>query len=137
MRPCRHHTLSSPQLSLDPAPSPLDAVIRTSDFSERHHRTVQAPTEAVWAAATSVTPAEIRLLTPLMRVRSLPRVLSGRRRKSLTADDASFLDVFEEEGFVELHRDACVTGGRAVAIYGAVGRLWSPTCESPLPLGNA
>jgi hypothetical protein len=133
----RHHTLPSPQPSLDLAPSPLDAFVRTSDFSERHHRMVLAPAGAVWAAATSVTPAEIRLLTPFMRVRSLPQVLTGRREKSLTVDDASFLDVFEAEGFVALHRDASVANGRAVAIYGAVGRFWSPTRNSPLPLEDA
>jgi hypothetical protein len=98
---------------------------------------VLAPAGAVWAAATSVTPAEIRLLTPLMRVRSLPQAVTGRREKSLTLHDASFLDVFEAEGFVALHRDASVANGRAVAIYGAVGRFWSPTRNSPLPLEDA
>ena len=137
MRHRRHHTLASPQPSLDPAPSPLDAFIRNSDFCERHHRTVQAPAQAVWAAATSVTPAEIRLLTPLMTVRSLPQVLTGRRRKSLTADGASFLEVFEREGFIELYHDPGVTGGRAVTIYGAAGRFWSPTHNSPVPLDDA
>ena len=137
LRHRRHHTLTSPPLSLDPAPSRLDAFIRTPDFSERHHRTVPAPAEAVWTAATKVTSAEIRLLTPLMTVRSLPQVLSGRRRKSLTADGAPFLEVFEEEGFIELHRDPRVTGGRAVAIYGAAGRFWSPTHNSPVPLDDA
>ena len=136
LRPRRQHTLTSPPLSLRPAPSPLDAFIGTPDFSERHHRTVQAPAEAVWTAATSVTPAEIRLLTPLMTVRSLPQILTGRRTKLLTADAAPFLEVFEEEGFVELYRDAGVTGGRAVAIYGAAGRFWSPTDNSPVPLDD-
>lgn len=129
--------MTSPHPSLDPARSRLDSFIGTPDFSERHHRTVHAPADVVWAAATSVTVAEIRLLTPLMTLRSLPQVLTGRRRKSLTVDDASFLDVFEEEGFVELHRDAGVTDGRALAIYGAAGRFWSPTRNSPVPLDDA
>lgn len=126
---------------LDPPPDPgrsgLDAFIATPDFSERHHRTVQAPADVVWAAALAVTPAEIRLLTPFMTLRSLPQLLTGRRRRSLTVADASFLDVFEQEGFVELHRDAGVTDGRALAIYGAAGRFWSPTRNSPTPLDDA
>lgn len=122
---------------LDPAPSRLDAFSRTPDFSERHERTVEAPADAVWAAATAVTPAEIRLLAPLMAVRSLPKVLARRRPESPAVDDGSFLEVFEREGFVELHRDAGVTDGRAVAIYGAAGRFWSPTRNAPVPLADA
>ena len=122
---------------LDPAPSRLDAFSRTPHFSERHERTVEAPADAVWAAATAVTPAEIRLLAPLMATRSLPKVLAGRRPKSPAVDGGSFLEVFEREGFVELHRDAGVTDGRAVAIYGAAGRFWSPTRNAPVALGDA
>ena len=131
------HLMTLPRPPLSPPQSPLDAFIWTPDFSERHHRQVQAPADAVWAAAMSVTAAEIRLLAPLMTLRSLPQVLTGRRRKSLTAGDASFLDVFEKEGFIELHRDAAVTDGRALAIYGAAGRFWSPTQNSPRPLHDA
>ena len=121
------------QRPLSAVQSRLDAFLPTPDFSERHDRTVQAPAEDVWSAATSVTPAEIRLLTPLMTLRSLPHILSGRRR-SFSEGDASFLDVFEQEGFVALHRDEGVAAGRAVVIYGAAGRFWSPTRNSPWPL---
>ena len=117
----------------------LDAFIPNPDFSERHQRTVQAPAEAAWEAAISVTPAEIRLLAPLMAVRSLPHLLTGRRTKphDRGTDDVSFLDVFEKEGFLQLHRDTGVADGQAVTIYGAAGRFWSPTGNAPVPLDDA
>jgi hypothetical protein len=85
----------------------------------------------------SVTPAEIQLLAPFMALRSLPRVLAGRRGGSPRKDDASFLAVFEREGFLRLRRDTSVAGGRAVAIYGAAGRFWSPIDNAPVPLDDA
>lgn len=115
----------------------LDAVLPAPHFTERHHRTVQASVDVVWAAALSVTPQEIRLLAPFMALRSVPQLLSGRRRRSVRTDDASFLEVFEEEGFVRLHCDPHVTDGRAVAVYGAAGRFWSPSTNTPTPLPDA
>jgi hypothetical protein len=38
-----------------------------------------------------------------MTVRSLPQVVTGRRGQSLKVYDASFLDVFEAEGFPALN----------------------------------
>lgn len=120
--------------------SRLDSFIEAPHFSERHHRTVDAPAGAVWAAATSVTPPEIRLLAPLMALRSLPSVLTDkprRPRRPRRSGDTSFLEVFEREGFIELYRDEQVSDGRAVAIYGAAGRFWSPSGNSPVPLADA
>ena len=120
-----------------PTGNHLDAVLPAPHFTERHHRTVHAPVDVVWAAALSVTPQEIRLLAPLMALRSLPQLVRGTRQRSMRVDDASFIDVFEEEGFVCLRRDAHVTGGRAVALYGAAGRFWSPSANTPTPLADA
>lgn len=129
---------------MTPPPTPqapvggrLDDVLPAPHFTERHHRTVHAPVDVVWAAALSVTPQEIRLLAPLMTLRSLPQLLRGTRQRPMRADDASFIDVFEEEGFVRLRRDAHVTDGRAVALYGAAGRFWSPSANAPTPLADA
>lgn len=107
------------------------------DFTERHSRTVQAPAEVVWAAATSVTPAEIRVLGPLMALRSFPRVLTKGRTRVRRPGDAPFLEAFEAEGFVELHRDERVADGRAVALYGAAGSFWSPAGNSPVHLADS
>lgn len=113
------------------------AFITDPHFSERHQRTVHAPVGAVWAAATSVTPEEIRLLAPLMAVRYLPHVLTGRVTRSPRAEGASFLDVFEAQGFLPLRHDTSVIDGRAVTVYGAAGRFWSLTGNAPVPLGDA
>ncbi len=72
-----------------------------------------------------------------MALRSLPQVLTGKPRRPPRADDTSFLEVFEEEGFIELYRDEQVSNGRAVAIYGAAGRFWSPSGNFPVPLADA
>lgn len=118
-----------------PPPSRLlDAVLPHPHFVERHHRTVDAPAADVWAAATAVTPGQIRVLGPLMALRSLPAVLTGRRQVTRRAAETSFLTVFQEEGFVELHRDERVADGRAGAVYGAAGRFWSLSANAPVPL---
>jgi hypothetical protein len=85
----------------------------------------------------SVTPAEIRLLAPFMAIRSIPGLLKGQRLDTLRADHAPFLEVFQQEGFVELYRDDHVAEGRAVAVYGAAGRFWSLSDNSPTPLADA
>lgn len=128
--------MTSRPASVSPAPTPLDAFLPRPDFAELHRRRVPAPAEAVWAAATSVTPAEIRLLRPLMTLRTLPRALAGGRLQPRTPDDAPFLDVFEEEGFVELRHDDRVIDGAAVVVYGAAGRFWSPAGNAPVPLAG-
>ncbi|MCY7401311.1 MAG: hypothetical protein LH477_10175 [Nocardioides sp.] len=117
--------------------SRLDAILPQPHFVERHQRAVHAPADVVWEAALSVTRREIRLLAPFMALRSLPQLVTGRRQRSLRDDDATFIEVFEDEGFVELHRDAQVTDGHAAAVYGAAGRFWSPSADAPVPLGDA
>lgn len=111
----------------------LDELLGTGDFVERHRRVVRAPAGLVWAAATAVTPGEIRLLAPFMAVRSLPKLLR-RRDFSLHTGRTPFLEVFQEQGFVELHRDPVLVDGRACAVYGAAGRFWSPAGNQPVPL---
>lgn len=116
--------------------TPLDKVMPEPHFTERHTRTVQAPIDLVWAAATALTPGEIRVAGPLMALRSLPRVLKERRLPGRGPDAASFLEVFEREGFIELSRDSVVQDGRASVVYGGAGRFWSPSDNSPLPLAD-
>ena len=122
--------MTSPRAPQTGTANDLDAVLPAPHFTERHQRTVHAPVDVVWAAALSVTPREIRLLAPFMALRSLPQLLSGKRQPSMRADDASFIEVFEEEGFVRLHCDPHVTDGRAVVLYGAAGRFWSPSANT-------
>lgn len=123
--------------SVAAARHPLDDHLPDPHFVERHRRTVDAPVEAVWAAALAVTPAEIRLLAPFMALRSLPRVLAGDRPRSLRQDRTPFLEAFEGEGFVELQREENLPEGRAVVVYGAAGRFWSVRDNAPAALADA
>lgn len=128
----------TPRAARETAASPLDDVLPRPHFTERHSRTVEAPADVVWAAATTVTSAEIRVLGPLMTLRSLPRLLrEGRRADAHPRVDTPFLEVFEQEGFVELHRDRQVTDGRAVVVHGGAGRFWSPSGNAPVRLDDS
>lgn len=109
----------------------LDHALPRPRFAEVHRRTVDLPIDQVWPAALSVTAQEIRTLGPLMALRGLPRTLLGRRAVS-AADPLPLLDVFQREGFVLLRRDEQPVDGRAVVLFGAAGRFWSPTGNSPL-----
>lgn len=42
------------------------------------------------------------------------------------------LEAMQAQGFVELHRDAEPAHGRALALYGAAGRFWSPAGNQPV-----
>lgn len=128
--------MTTPRPHAAPA-SPLDAVLPRPHFTERHSRLVHASADVAWAAATSVTPGEVRAVGPLMALRSLPRILVERRVPRRRPGGASFLETFEEGGFVELHRDEHVVDGRAAAVYGAAGMFWSPSGNAPLPLADA
>jgi hypothetical protein len=133
-----HDRCMTPSHPSPAAPSTqLDAVLPQPHFVERHQRTVHASADAVWEAALTVTPREIRLLAPFMALRSLPQLITGRRERSMRSDDASFIEVFKSEGFVELHCEAQVIDGHAAALYGAAGRFWSPSANAPVPLADA
>lgn len=108
----------------------LDQALPRARFAEVHRRTVDLPIDRVWPAALSVTAQEIRTLGPLMALRGLPRTLLGKRAVS-TADPLPLLDVFQREGFVLLRRDERPVDGRALVLFGAAGRFWSPAGNSP------
>jgi hypothetical protein len=122
-----------PDLRSDTAGRGLDRVVGNADFSERHRRVIPASADRVWVAALAVTPQEIRLLAPFMAVRLLPAVVKRRRFSAPLVGPTPILEVFQEQGFVELQRDAGLVDGRAVAVYGAAGRFWSPAGDEPVP----
>lgn len=111
----------------------LDAVLPSARFSERHERLVDRPIEAVWSAVLDVTAAEVRTLGPLMAMRSLPQLVRGRAGRS-SVDRKPLLDMFTGEGFLLLRRDKGPRDGRAVVLFGAAGKFWSLTGNSPVAL---
>lgn len=108
----------------------MEDTLASHPFTERHHRIIDQPIDAVWRACRTVTTREVRLLAPLMALRSLPRVL--RRDAAITMQpELAMLDAFAAEGFVVLRHDHQPTGGHALILFGAAGKFWSPSHNAP------
>lgn len=118
---------SKPQLLDD---LELADVLTKAPFHELHSLIVDLPIEQVWPACLEVTPGEIRLFGPLMKLRDAPKKIFGGAHVH-PAPDLSFLEAFAQEGFVMLRSDSSPVGGRAVAIFGSAGRFWSITNNKP------
>ena len=110
-----------------PRRSLLDEVMRAYDVHEVHSLWAPAPPEAVYAAVQTVTGPEVRLLGPLMAVRTLPARLLGRRPLDGLASGQPLLDAFRDAGFA-------VLGERpgAEVVFGTVARFWR-VLDAPLP----
>lgn len=130
----------------------IDSVLTSPRFSEHHHRVVSLPIEDVWPACQRVSGEEIRLLGPLMKLRNAPRILRGReglvvdQNADAGAEHGSgdgagepepLIDAFLAEGFHLLRSDQAPVGGRAVILFGAVGKFWSPAGNSPVRFESA
>jgi hypothetical protein len=103
----------------------LDEVMPRYDVHERHEIWSSAPPDDAYAAMKTVTPGEIRLLGPMMRLRMLPGRFRGRR---LGGDpDSPVIQAFLNAGFVEL-------GERpgSEIVVGGIGCFWSVSQNIPL-----
>jgi hypothetical protein len=105
----------------------LDEVLPHFDASERHDIVVAAPPEVVFDAVKDVTVRDVRLLTPLMALRGLPRLVKRRRRPRRLPSSAPVLGRLLEVGFVQLGERP----GAEIAV-GAVGRFWRPAGNRPV-----
>jgi hypothetical protein len=105
----------------------LDEVLPHFDASERHDIVVAAPPEVVFDAVKDVTVRDVRLLTPLMALRGLPRLVKRRRRPRRLPSSAPVLGRLLEVGFVQLGERP----GAEIAV-GAVGRFWRPAGNGPV-----
>ena len=115
------------------SPTLVHELLTDAPFRERHSRVIDAPIDAVWAACTEVTIAEVRLISPLMQLRALPaRVRTRHASPRVPAVDQTLLDAFSDEGFVVLRADAQPIGGEASLDFGAAGRFWSVTENQPV-----
>ena len=109
----------------------FDQLLTHNTFEERHTRVIKAPISTVWPQCLQVTAADIRLLGPLLALRGLPARLTGRPAPAASIPKP-LLDVFAAEGFVVLRRDTAPSNGHASLVFGAVGRFWSVTGNSPI-----
>ena len=105
----------------------IDEVMPRYDFREVHDCFVPAEPERAYAAAKTVPAAEIRLLGPLMAIRSLPATIARRRALRPSGRPVPVLDQFLRAGFVLLGERP---GSELVA--GAVGKFWSLSGNQPL-----
>lgn len=98
---------------------PLDEFLREYDVNEVHSARVAAPPADVLAAARSLTPREVRPVSALMAVRTLPAILLRRGSSGSPRLDGPLIDRLRERGFTllaELPDEV---------VLGAVGRFWT------------
>ena len=98
----------------------LDDILPVFRHRERHTTQIETSPEAVWNALHSVSSADLRLTSFLMKVRTLPaRLARGRVPRQVAPANRTFIDSFMEGGFRELHVDAPF-----VLVVGSAGQPW-------------
>ena len=107
-------------------PTLLDGSMPSFDANEVHHIWVPESPEQAYAAVLATTPREVRLMGPLMALRTLPSRLAGRVPSA--KDAATVLDALVQGGFAKLAE----APGREV-VLGVVGRFWRPVGNQPVP----
>jgi len=114
---------------------PFDEILPAAPYRELHRRLVAAPIEDVWPHCLDVSAREVRTLGPLMALRSLPALITGKGAHSASVPRA-LLDVFTDEGFVLLHRDSAPLYGRASIVFGGAGQFWSARNSAPIAFSD-
>ncbi len=109
----------------------LEQILPDARYSELHTLVIDESIDVVWPHCLDVTAAEIRLLGPLMKLRGLPSRLLGKKAPGASGA-GSFIDDFGSNGFTILRRDIEPEHGQASIIFGAAGKFWSVTNNSPL-----
>ena len=89
----------------------IDRYMPEFQFVERHSRLIAAPPEAVWDALLNVSAREVRLLLPLMAIRTL-RFRSSRA-------DRPVIETARRSGFLLLAENPLHE-----IVLGTVGRFW-------------
>ena len=114
----------------------LSAALPRARFKEFHHRTVDRPIADVWPHCLDVQTTEVRTLGPLFALRNLPATITGGTGPLQTSEQ-TMLDVFAAMGFAMLRRDEAPVDGRAVVLFGAAGKFWSPMHNHPTTFDDA
>ncbi len=105
-------------------PTLLEELMPECEHHEVHDLWLDATPEDACRALAEVTGREIRLLLPLMALRSLPALLTGRVDR--LDQSLPVFDLLERAGFVRLAEDP----GREI-VYGVAGRFWKLTRNRP------
>ncbi len=103
----------------------LDKLMPESEHYELHDTWVAASPEDAYRGLLQITGREIRLLGPLMALRKLPALLTGR---TIDSDrNTPVIETLVEGGFIRLDEHP----GREI-IFGVIGRFWKLTQNQPL-----
>ena len=99
----------------------LDDVMPRYEVHERHEIWVPAAPPEAYEAVKAVTAAEVKLIGPLMRLRTF-----GRWSRRLD-EAAPLIRDLEQTGFMHLAERP-----NEEFVYGAIGRFWSPAGNRPI-----
>lgn len=103
----------------------LDGIMPEYEQTELHHLWLDTDPETAYRTLCSTTAREIRLLGPLMALRSLPALLTGRK---MGGDrEATVFSALESGGFARLAEES----GREI-VYGVAGRFWKLAGNQPV-----
>ncbi len=110
-------------------PTLLDEVMPEFEHTELHDLWLDTDPATAYQTLSATTVREVRLITPLMAVRSLPAFLSGRGMKKGrdTAGKKTVFAALESGGFVRLAEKL-----EREIVYGVIGRFWKLTDNAPL-----
>jgi hypothetical protein len=105
----------------------LDELLPEFEFSERHEKEIAAPPERVREVVLGLKVADLRFTRPLLFLRLLPRLLTGKPR-ALDADRpvTEFLD---EYGFIRL------ADTERELVLGIADQFWRPSTD-PVQLAD-
>ena len=103
----------------------LDEVLPRYEVHERHEIWVPAAPPEAYEAVKAVTAAEVKLIAPLMRLRTF-----GRWSRRLD-EEAPLIRDLEQTGFIPLGERP-----NEEFVYGAIGRFWSPTGNRPIAVDD-
>ena len=99
----------------------IDELLPQYDFNEVHEITVNASTQATFAAVKELLPSDLSPLVFLMlNVRELPAILTGKA-KNFKVGEKPFLSQLYEEGFIPLDETS------DEIVFGLVGQFWKLT----------
>ncbi|MCP3959927.1 MAG: molybdopterin-dependent oxidoreductase [bacterium] len=122
-----HHLAGRPTLLDEVMPQATSRRRRANgtQHHELHHLWLDASPAAAYRALGEVTGREIRLLMPLMALRQLPALLTGRARRG--DREMPIFEAIERGGFARIAEDP----GREM-VFGVVGRFWKLTRNTPI-----
>jgi hypothetical protein len=113
----------------------LDAWLPVSHWTTRHDRYVAASPAVAARALREVTPGEMRLVRPLVALRTLPSLLAGKGREHPAGPTDSVHDM-TRAGFIRLDAESeGADEADGAIVLGFVGQPWKPVLSKAILRG--